>query len=1805
MKRHKSKSFVLSRRTLSRRQTETTMSGRSRVDGRNRKMKNAWKKFLTAVSLIGTAVCLGVGGMLLNNGKTVTKVSAATLSSFKITESAGVRVNSPNGIRFTTTIDDETRAIAADLESKGYTVTYGALLCRTDLLGSGELTFEDLDDKLECDIPTEVWAEEGVTYNSVLSGYKDAEGNIQDIPESYYHRAISARGYMKAVSSKETVYYYTANTAERSLGYVATMALANGETATAQLEKLAQNTVFGLVPDLTLTTKAEESGTLLSNVYKSSSEEYALVTLDGIPAYLPGVTYSVDNETVATVKNGVVTAKAAGTTTLTATYTQNGTEITKSALLTVGEAFKGESEYRILIPVNASAKVVSAAQKLQSVFAQATGVSLPIMEETGYESTTGKYISLGETNLAQGIGSLSVTKQTASEVKTVGNTLFLRGRTDTATLYGVQQLLGDLVGYDYYMKNTYSVDTVQTALALPGDKTYSPDVEYNFLDQNSDVSQEYAMQMFYDGLGQVKSGIDRLHNSVSVLDPDTYYSSNQDWYATEKKWSWSSLSYKNVLIETNAGKAAELCYTAHGNATAYQNMLNTASQAIVAAFQADSSLNKLSFSIADGNYGWCDCSTSSAAGNASDNLLNFLNDLCAKVETGLSGDPRQSTFRLLTLAYHQTNVAPSKVASINSHIEVWFGDSYGDYTKALNGTGSDKNAEIYANFQGWSSLVGDADMLLWAYYSNTKCGFAPYNTFAAMRANYAMAAAAGVDYMFNQTMQARSVWTMLKLYLASQLAWNSTPTDAEWENWISSYFTAAYGQGAAKMLEWFNDWRDDDTSLYATSNSDPAIHRNIVNSNYFASATLEKWVGYANAALAALDTNDANYQTYYNNILLEKISPEYLLMEIYGDYGTNFVYASDFVNGVNTWNITNLGEAVTIDATLAKYQEVLAERTITVDTEFYAEKQDDGNYVVVIEDANITAGSYTVTATGATVVSSAATDGQLTVTLNGVTERTTTYTVVATAADGSITKFTNVLAVTKAIRTVADLSVLADGYSGRTEAITGYYVLANDIDAQDTRVVAGYTWDSIGFAGTFDGRGRTISNLRAGTTGIFGEMFGGTVQNINFTDVTICNEWGAALFAVIFQNSKILNVTVTYKDILATDSTVSGLLVSRLTAGNYTQMQNVTLDATGLYVPCIFGSQATFTGTNVVINNVTVYADSYKAIAYTDSGTATPVEAWPTGVTYVDTLPEVRIADAYVAEEGALTLTHAAFTVNKTVSVKANDVTKEVTVTKEGELSVELSEYGITTNGTYTVSVTLEDGILAFTNVTANYRTVYQVTAPASSAYYTFTGNGTVEKGSDYTFTVTGKVEGLNDFVVFVNEEEIAGENGSYTVQNVQSDLTITVLHGYIEVASTATATVAYSGSTITITKSWGNSHAYISAEYIDYMRNKGYTSVTFTYAPDGEIAAQALCMYNGVNKAFVTDPAGASVNITLEDVSSAIYFWGQNSAGSGYQIREQNFYVTITGLRFVKPAQNVEVTTEMYADVGGTALLFSEKFAVGDTYTVTVGSENVNATVTTAGQLSVALTTLTAGTSYSVLCSGSDYKITFTKVFAATKVIRTAEDLSVVTVDKTATANVTGYYVLGGNIDATGYTTTATGYGSYGFNGTFDGRGYTIDGITAGSCGLFGVIASGATIKDVNFTNVTLGTKTENYAALLAGKTGNLTMSNVSVTYKAVNLVTGDPYLHGLLISRATTGNYQNWSNITIDASNIVIDSIFGAETTSFIFPEAGTNKSSYKNITVKVGAGSTLGYTSGNKTTALTVENVPSGITVEYIDN
>ena len=275
-------------------------------------MKRKTIKFLTAgaASLAAALLCAGFANAGAKIGVFADETAQVeqnetqytlgkAIASFKLDEKASIRKTEDSGIRFATQISATDKIAGAE---------YGTLVIPKHLLGENELVLENANAE---NITVTKWAnEEETTYYSALTG----------IDEKYYNTPLIARSYMK---DGETVYY--TKPAERSLGYVAVMALDSGEESKL-IEGIAAKTEV----------KFDLSDTALKlNSDQTTAELTATASVGGI-AYTPETfVWESTKEDVVSVENGVLQALKEGEATITAKFTLNGKEKSAGCKLTV------------------------------------------------------------------------------------------------------------------------------------------------------------------------------------------------------------------------------------------------------------------------------------------------------------------------------------------------------------------------------------------------------------------------------------------------------------------------------------------------------------------------------------------------------------------------------------------------------------------------------------------------------------------------------------------------------------------------------------------------------------------------------------------------------------------------------------------------------------------------------------------------------------------------------------------------------------------------------------------------------------------------------------------------------------------------------------------------------------------------------------------------------------------------------------------------------------------------------------------------------------------------------------------------------------------------------------------------------------------------------------------------------------------------------------------------------------------------------------------------------------------------------
>ena len=167
---------------------------------------------------------------------------------------------------------------------------------------------------------------------------------------------------------------------------------------------------------------------------------------------------------------------------------------------------------------------------------------------------------------------------------------------------------------------------------------------------------------------------------------------------------------------------------------------------------------------------------------------------------------------------------------------------------------------------------------------------------------------------------------------------------------------------------------------------------------------------------------------------------------------------------------------------------------------------------------------------------------------------------------------------------------------------------------------------------------------------------------------------------------------------------------------------------------------------------------------------------------------------------------------------------------------------------------------------------------------YTLTGEATVEDGKDYSFTVTiaDDYEMEDNFVVKANGETLtAGESGSYTVENVTADLTITV-EGVVKKQAAGHAVTLTPGEGYTLT---GEATAEDGKDYTFTVTvTEGYDAANMVVkVNDAEVTA--------VDGKYTVEKVSSDLTITVSGVKKIIIGLSALRFGSTDSIRSAKYF--------------------------------------------------------------------------------------------------------------------------------------------------------------------------------------------------------------------------------------------------------------------------------------------------------------------------
>ena len=394
---------------------------------------------------------------------------------------------------------------------------------------------------------------------------------------------------------------------------------------------------------------------------------------------------------------------------------------------------------------------------------------------------------------------------------------------------------------------------------------------------------------------------------MNYLPRSTYYSGHWKWYSGTSQFSqWFDAP-------------DQLCYTAHGDASELEAMVQAAAEEMLVRIKAQPNAIAGQFSVSD-THSACTCSTCTASyntyGTHAAAVIQFTNKLNAKLKELMAADPETADreFTLYFMAYHEYAIAPVTKNADGSYtpidssvvcddgVGVLYAPIEAMYTTDLY---DEVNAEIAENMEMWASL--SEHMYYWLYDTNFRNYFIPYRSWNASVKNLAHSYNNNASIVFIQgqfNTPVSSGFTTLKVYLNAAAAWN---VNSDYDALVDKFFDKYYGAAGEPMRTLFNEL---EAHLEQLETNYPSVfdgwHSNEgqAAATYWPEELLLRWQG----LLEEAKTLAAGNNTALNHITDESMFVRYLLITAYG-YSD---LAADFNADAAARGFTHLSESETL-----------------------------------------------------------------------------------------------------------------------------------------------------------------------------------------------------------------------------------------------------------------------------------------------------------------------------------------------------------------------------------------------------------------------------------------------------------------------------------------------------------------------------------------------------------------------------------------------------------------------------------------------------------------------------------------------------------------------------------------------------------------------------------------------------------------------------------------------------------------------------------------------------------------------------
>ena len=602
----------------------------------------------------------------------------------------------------------------------------------------------------------------------------------------------------------------------------------------------------------------------------------------------------------------------------------------------------GKSDYTIVVPAEAQTVETNAANELAQYLSQTTGVKPKIVSDDTLigANASGKYISVGDTTLykAQSWTVDDLAFNDSFKVKTVGNTLFLIGRTGRSTLYAVYDFIEYGLGVKFLSPVYEHIPEVDEVPLRQLDIEENPtfDIRTNFYyptDNNEDWTAKmryYSKRLKNEDKAAKIGGVlpsflaGGFHQLSDFVPFDTYYSQHPEWFSSSVSTKYQ-VCYSNGLNDDGTVAPGE---TVIG--TVIENLTKTLIDR-----------PEVIYAVLGQNDNWviCNCDrcleqVEYLGGMRSAQQVLFVNTVAREVKERLEAVGRDTSSLMFGITSYQWSVAAPIVQNADgeqvvSHplaiprddIFLYFAPSEACYLHAFNDPECTvNNFQSNAYFTGWKKIT--KNFFVWDYiidFSDHPCW---YPNIGILQQNLRYFRDSGVVASLPEgALTGRNIYEIdLVNYIETKLMWNCDYPVNEIKAEFDRYY---FGEQAGSVMTQFTNYMNAHfeaesraTSSLRHAHMYTAAAPWIVSADTITKPFIDGAYTYINKAYELIKNDSAltsaQKEAYNRNILSAEIQ---LMWLMYKNYDQNF-YTSDqdkydFMNRlVDTMRFLDIGNAV-------------------------------------------------------------------------------------------------------------------------------------------------------------------------------------------------------------------------------------------------------------------------------------------------------------------------------------------------------------------------------------------------------------------------------------------------------------------------------------------------------------------------------------------------------------------------------------------------------------------------------------------------------------------------------------------------------------------------------------------------------------------------------------------------------------------------------------------------------------------------------------------------------------------------------